>query len=90
MAYTGALEDRFSVLRRNSYWAKDCTANWKNPQDLVYSTELPSAENTSQGSSERTLVYTWLEPVTVAEVFFLLTELSATSMPLKIKMADSE
>ena len=80
--YTGSLADRYSVLRKNSYWAAGCIESWAEPQDLVFSIDL-------HVHSSHTLQYTWDEPVTVGEVFFMLTAESATGFPVRVSMRDT-
>ena len=44
----------------------------------------------SEGQLLHVLEYTWAEPVTVAEIFVLLSEQSTKSVPLYMKMIDTE
>ena len=83
------LEDRFSVLKTPTYWSAPCLENWRHPDDLVFTLAMPPANALSV--SRRTLEYEWSEPVTVAELFILMSEQSSQeSLPILVTMADSK
>ena len=66
VTYSGTMKDRFSILRNNTYWAPGCVDNWRNPQDVFFTTVVPQGK-------VRILEYNWSSPVTVSEVFLMLT-----------------